>query len=108
VAQFVRKSHPSRAVALRVNRLLRKQGSTFNYDGYTAVHMFRTAMQRGGFTRAAINRALEHRLRGFVGPGGRYYYSPVNHSGLQTSSMVVSRIQRCRMVPIKGQPLVAK
>ena len=108
VAQFVRKSHPSRAVALRVNRLLRKQGSTFNYDGYTAVHMFRTAMQRGGFTRAAINRALEHRLRGFVGPGGRYYYSPVNHSGLQTSSMVVSRIQRCRMVPIKGQPLVRK
>jgi branched-chain amino acid transport system substrate-binding protein len=105
VAQFVRRNHPSRAVALRVNRLLRKQGSTFNYDGYTAVHMFRTAMLRGGFSRAGINSALENRLKGFVGPGGRYYYSRVNHSGLQTSSMVVSRIARCRMVPLRGQPL---
>ena len=104
VAQYVRRSHPSRAVALRVNRLLRKQGSTFNYDGYTAVHMFRTAMLRGGFSRAGINSALENRMRGFVGPGGRYYYSRVNHSGLQTSSMVISRIQRCRMVPLRGQP----
>jgi hypothetical protein len=106
VAQHVRRSHPSRAVALRVNRLLRKQASTFNYDGYTAVHMFRTAMLRRGFTRAAINTALETRLKGFVGPGGRYYYSRVNHSGLQTSSMVVSRVTRCRMVPLRGQPLV--
>jgi hypothetical protein len=101
----VRRSHPSRAVALRVNRLLKKQASTFNYDGYTAVHMFRTAMLRGGFTRAGINAALESRLRGFVGPGGRYYYSRVNHSGLQTTSMVISRITRCKMVPLKGQTL---
>src|ERR671915_2378597 len=92
VAQFVRRNHPSRAIALRVNRLIRKQGSTFNYDGYTAVRMFKTAMERGGFTRSAINRALETRLRGFAGPGGQYFYSPINHSGLGLPSMVVSEI----------------
>jgi branched-chain amino acid transport system substrate-binding protein len=105
VAQGVRRDHPSRALALRVNRLLRKQGSTFNYDGYTAVRMFKTAMERGGFTRAGINGALENRMRGFVGPGGRYYYTRVNHSGLQLPSMVVSEIRNCRMVPVFGQPL---
>jgi branched-chain amino acid transport system substrate-binding protein len=106
VAQFLPRSNPSRPIALRLNRLLRKQGSTFNYDGYTAVHMFRTAMLRGGFNREAINRALEGRMRGFVGPGGRYNYSRVNHSGLGVNSMVVSQIRNCKMVPVKGQKVL--
>jgi branched-chain amino acid transport system substrate-binding protein len=103
VAKYLPRRNPSRAIALRLDRLLRKQGSTFNYDGYTAVYMFRTAMQRGGFTRDAINTALERRMRGFVGPGGRYYYSPVNHSGLGVQSMVVSQIRNCNLVPVPGQ-----
>jgi branched-chain amino acid transport system substrate-binding protein len=106
VAQFLPKTHPSRAVALRVNRLIRKQGSTFNYDGYTAVQMFRTAMLKGSFNRDAINRALESRMRGFVGPGGRYNYSRVNHSGLGVNSMVVSQVRNCKMVPVKGQKVL--
>jgi len=106
VARYVRRSHPSRAIALRVDRLLRKQGSTFNYDGYTAIRMFREAMLKGGFTRERINTALERRMRGFAGPGGLYFYSRVNHSGLQTRSMVVSAIRNCRMVPVRGQPIL--
>ena len=106
VARYVRRNHPSRAIALRVDRLLRKQGSTFNYDGYTAIRMFREAMLRGGFTRERINTALETRMRGFAGPGGVYFYSRVNHSGLQTKSMVVSAIRNCRMIPLPGQPIL--
>jgi branched-chain amino acid transport system substrate-binding protein len=106
VAQFLPRSNPSRPIALRLNRLIRKQGSTFNYDGYTAVNMFRTAMLRGGFNREAINRALESRMRGFVGPGGRYNYSRVNHSGLGVNSMVVSQVRNCKMVPVKGQKVL--
>jgi branched-chain amino acid transport system substrate-binding protein len=106
VARYVRRNHPSRAIALRVDRLLRKQGSTFNYDGYTAIRMFREAMRRGGFNRERINTALEARMRGFAGPGGVYFYSRVNHSGLQTRSMVVSAIRNCRMVPVPGQPIL--
>jgi branched-chain amino acid transport system substrate-binding protein len=102
VAKFLPRRNPSRAIALRVDRALRKQGSTFNYDGYTGVMMFRAAMLRGGISRTAINSALENRMRGWVGPGGRYYYSSRNHSGLGLKSMVVSKIQRCRMVPIEN------
>ena len=99
VAKFLPKRNPSRAIALKVDKALRKQGSTFNYDGYTAVRMFRSAMLNGGFSRDRINDALENKLRGFVGPGGRYYYSDRNHSGLGLKSMVVSRIAKCKMVP---------
>jgi branched-chain amino acid transport system substrate-binding protein len=102
VAKFLPKRNPSRAIALKVDRGLRKQGSTFNYDGYTGVMMFRAGMLRGGFDRDAINSALETKMRGWVGPGGRYYYSAQNHSGLGLRSMVVSRIARCRMVPIEN------
>lgn len=108
VAQSIRKEHPSRAIALRLNRLLRKQGSTFNYDGYTAVWMFKTAMERGGFTRSGVNRTLETRMKGFAGPGGLYSYSAVNHSGLGLPSMVVSEIRNCKMVPVAGQALPKK
>jgi branched-chain amino acid transport system substrate-binding protein len=99
VAKFLPKKNPSRAIALKVDKALKKQGSTFNYDGYTAVRMFRSAMLNGGFSPDAINNALENKLRGFVGPGGRYYYSDKNHSGLGLKSMVVSRIANCKMVP---------
>jgi branched-chain amino acid transport system substrate-binding protein len=102
VARFLPRRNPSRAIALKVDRALRKQGSTFNYDGYTGVMMFRAAMLRGGFSRGAINTALENRMSGYVGPGGRYYYSRQNHSGLGLRSMVVSRIARCRMVPVEN------
>jgi branched-chain amino acid transport system substrate-binding protein len=102
VAKFLPKRNPSRAIALKVDRALRKGGSTFNYDGYTGVMMFRAAMLKSGFSRTAINNALESRMSGFVGPGGRYYYTKENHSGLGLRSMVVSKIARCKMVPVEN------
>ena len=102
VAKYLPRRNPSRPLALRVDRGLGKQASTFNYDGYTAVRMFRTAMLRGGFSRDGINNALETKMRGFVGPGGRYYYSAQNHSGLGLKSMVVSKIAKCKMVPVQN------
>jgi branched-chain amino acid transport system substrate-binding protein len=108
VAQFLPKSNKSRAIALRVNRLIKGQGSTFSYDGYTAVQMFKRAMMKGGFSRDGINGALEGKMKGFIGPGGTYFYSPVNHSGLKVRSMVVSQVKNCKMVPVKGQNLRAK
>ncbi len=103
VAKFLPESNPSRPIGLKLDKLLGHPGSTFNYDGYTAIQMFKQAMTVGGFTRDAINTALETKMRGFVGPGGRYYYSPVNHSGLGLKSMVVSEIKNCKLEAVKGQ-----
>jgi branched-chain amino acid transport system substrate-binding protein len=108
VYKFLPKNHAARSQAAQVEKLLKHEPSTFNYDGYTAVMMFRTAMQKGGFTREGINRALEARMKGFVGPGGKYYYSSVNHAGLQVASMIVSRIANCKMQAIFGAAIGKK
>ena len=103
VDNYLPKTNPSRPLAINLDKLLKKHGSTFNYDGYTAPYMFKRAIEIGGFNRSAINNALENRMKGFVGPGGRYYYSPLNHSGLGVKSMVVSQIRNCGLVPVSGQ-----
>jgi branched-chain amino acid transport system substrate-binding protein len=108
IARFLPKSVRARAIALRVDRLIGHAGSTFNYDGYTAVQLFKAAMLRGGFARGSINSALERKLKGFVGPGGTYNYGPLNHFGLGVRSMVVSQVRNCRMVPVSGQNLKRK
>lgn len=103
VDNYLPKANKSRPLAINLDKLLKKHGSTFNYDGYTAPYMYKRAIELGGFTRAGVNTALETRMKGFVGPGGRYYYSPLNHSGLGVKSMVVSQIKNCGLVPIAGQ-----
>ncbi len=108
VAKFLPNSNPSKAVALKVGRLLGGSPSTFAFDGYTGLYLFRRAMIAGGFSREAINTALERRLRGFVGPAGTYNYSPVNHAGLSLKTMAVSEIRNCALVPVPGQNLTGK
>jgi branched-chain amino acid transport system substrate-binding protein len=106
VASFLPRANPSRPVALRVNTLLKKSASTFNFDGYTAVYMYKRAIEVGGFTRDGINGALQGKMKGFVGPGGRYYYSELNHSGLGLKSMAVSEVANCRLRPVPGQAVL--
>jgi len=108
VYKFLPKSNPSRAEAAKVTKLLGHAPSTFNLDGYTGVSMFKTAMIKGGFSREGINTALEKKMRGFVGPGGKYFYSSVNHAGLQVASMIVSRLGACQMQPVFGAAIGKK
>lgn len=105
VYPFLPKSNPSKAEAAKTVKLLGHSASTFHYDGYTAVQLYKRAMEIGGFTRDGINNALERKMRGFVGPGGRYYYSPVNHAGLQVGSMVISQIGGCELRALSGPAL---
>lgn len=103
VAKFLPASNPSRPLALDLDNLLGHTGSTFNFDGDTAVQMFKQAMTIGGFTRSGINTALQQKMAGFVGPGGVYHYTATNHTGLFLRSMVVSKIVKCQLVPVQGQ-----
>lgn len=108
VAKYLPKSNRSRPLALQVDALLNNNSSTFAYDGFVSIFMYKAAMERGGFTREGINNAIENKLKGFVGPGGRYFYGPLNHFGLGLKDMVISQIKDCAMFPISGTPLKAK
>jgi branched-chain amino acid transport system substrate-binding protein len=96
VWQQLPKNHPSRPLAQLVERLVGHPISVFNVDASTAFFALRGAMERGGFTRAAINTALETKLRRYPTPGGRIYLGPRNHSAIQMDSMWAGRIVSCK------------
>ena len=77
------RTNPNRAPAALVEQVVKHPISVFNVDASTALYAFKAAMERGGFSRAAINTALETKIRGLPTPGGRLYFSPTNHSGIQ-------------------------
>ena len=90
------RTHPSRAQAQLVQRLVGKPISVFHVDASTSLFALKAAMERGGFNRDGINTALETKLRGLHTPGGRIYFGPRNHSGVQMDSMWAGRIVECK------------
>lgn len=90
------KTNPARARAQLVERLVGHPISVFNVDASTALFAFKAAMERGRFTREGINNALETKLKGLPTPGGRLYFGPGNHSGIQMGSMWAGRIASCK------------
>jgi branched-chain amino acid transport system substrate-binding protein len=88
--------NPARARAQLTQRVIGKPLSVFHVDAATSLFALKAAMERGGFTREGINTALETKLRGLPTPGGRLFFSPRNHSGVQMDSMWAGRIVNCK------------
>jgi branched-chain amino acid transport system substrate-binding protein len=103
VARYLPDSNPSKAVTLRLDRVLGDNANVFSYGGWTGVMMLAEAMRRDGATRRAINRELERMV--FVGPEGVHRFSRLKHAGLSSRSLVVSTIRNCQLVPLPGQDL---
>jgi branched-chain amino acid transport system substrate-binding protein len=102
VWRFLPKSNPSRPLAQLVERLVKHPISVFNVDAATALFAFKAAMERGGFSRSAINTALVTKMRGMPTPGGRLYFGPRNHSAIQLPSMWAGQITTCKPRPLWG------
>ena len=96
------RTHPSRPLAQLVERLVRHPISVFNVDASTALFTLKAAIERGGFTREAINTALETKLRRLPTPGGRIFLGPRNHSAIQMDSMWAGNIAACKPRAVFG------
>jgi branched-chain amino acid transport system substrate-binding protein len=90
------RGNPARARAQLTQRVIGKPLSVFHVDAATSLFALKAAMERGGFTRDGINTALETKLRGLPTPGGRLFFGPRNHSGVQMDSMWAGRIVQCK------------
>jgi branched-chain amino acid transport system substrate-binding protein len=97
------KTNPSRALSQLVEKLVGHPISVFNVDASTALYALKAAVERGGFTRAGINTALETKVRKLATPGGRLYFGPKNHSAIQMESMWAGRITACKPVAVFGK-----
>ena len=96
------RTHPSRPLAQLVERLVRHPISVFNVDASTALFTLKAAIERGGFTREAINTSLETKVRRLPTPGGRIYLGPRNHSAIQMDSMWAGNIASCKPRAVFG------
>jgi branched-chain amino acid transport system substrate-binding protein len=96
------KSNPARAQAQLLQKMIKRDVSNFDVDAATALWTFKAAIERGGTSRAAINDAIETKLKKFVTPGGRLAFSKINHTGLQLDAMWAGKIQNCQPKPTFG------
>jgi branched-chain amino acid transport system substrate-binding protein len=108
VWQQLRKDHPVRKQAAFLQGLLKHQVSTFNLDASTAMYAFKTAMERGGFTREAINTAMQTKLGGVATPQGKLRYSQKNHSAVTLESMFLAQFSNCQPKVISGAAFTKK
>jgi branched-chain amino acid transport system substrate-binding protein len=108
VWQYLPKRHPVRKPAALLQRLVKHPLSNFDVDAASSLYAFRAAMLKGGFSREAINNALQTKLKGLVTPGGRLRLSRANHTGLQLESMWAGTISKCKPKPLWGQAFTKK
>ena len=93
---------PVRTQAALLQKMLGRPVSNFDADTAVALWAFKAAIEKGGFTRSAINTALETKISGLVTPGGRIRLSKTNHQGVQLPSMWAGKIQSCKAKPLFG------
>jgi branched-chain amino acid transport system substrate-binding protein len=96
------KSNPARAQGQLLQKMVKREVSNFDVDAATALWTFKAAIERGGTTRAAINTAIETKLKKFVTPGGRLGFSKINHTGLQLDAMWAGKVAGCQPKPTFG------
>ena len=101
-------TNPAKPLAQLVERLVGHPISVFNVDASTSMFAYKAAMERGGFTRQAINTALETKLRRHPTPGGRLFLGPRNHSAIQMDSMWAGRIASCKPRALFGKAFEKK
>lgn len=103
VADQLPASNPSKELGVKANKLLGKDANQFSYDGYTGVLFLANAMKDGGVSRDGIAKALGSAT--YTGPEGVYHYSSDNHAGIGVDSMVIEKVQDCKLKVVPGQNL---
>ena len=97
VADQLPKNDPQKKALLNyVNKYKEKykvEGDHFGGHAYDAVMLIKNAMEKGGFTPAAIHDQLE-KTKKFAGIGGTFSYSAQNHAGLTSDAFVLVKIEK--------------
>ena len=95
VADQLPKSDPQKKALMNyVNKYkenYKVEGDHFGGHAYDAVLLLKSAMERGGFSPAAIRDQLE-KTKKFAGIGGTFTYSPQDHAGLTSEAFVLVQV----------------
>jgi branched-chain amino acid transport system substrate-binding protein len=108
VWKYLPRTHAVRKQAALVESLVKHPLSNFDVDAASSMYAFKAAMEKGGFSRGAINNALETKVYGHVTPGGWLRLTKRNHTGLQLESMWAGTIENCKPKPAWGPAFTKK
>ncbi|KUG22530.1 branched-chain amino acid abc transporter, amino acid-binding protein [hydrocarbon metagenome] len=97
VADQLPKSDPQKKALMNyVNEYQKNykvEGDHFGGHAFDAIMLLKGAMERGGFSPAAIRDQLE-KTKKFAGIGGTFTYSPQDHAGLTVDAFVLVKIEK--------------
>lgn len=69
------------------------EGDHFGGHAYDAIMLIKNAMEKGGFSPAAIRDQLE-RTKKFAGIGGTFSFSAQDHAGLTSDAFVLVKVEK--------------
>jgi branched-chain amino acid transport system substrate-binding protein len=98
VADVLPKSNPQKALLVKYAKdytsTYKEQPSTFGGHAYDAYTILLKAIEQAKSTdKEAVRTAIEH-LRGFVGTGGIFNFSPTDHNGLNVDAFEMLTVKQ--------------
>ncbi|RMG71565.1 MAG: branched-chain amino acid ABC transporter substrate-binding protein, partial [Nitrospirae bacterium] len=104
VAESLPDSDPQKPVLIKYKRdyesRFHEEASTFGGHAYDALMILVKAIEKAGFDREAVRDAIEN-MKGFVGTGGVFNFSPKDHNGLDINSFVMLTVKNGKFTLLK-------
>ncbi|HHN65729.1 MAG TPA: ABC transporter substrate-binding protein [Nitrospirae bacterium] len=101
VAEELPDNHPQKPVLLKYKRdyeaRYKEEVSTFGGHAYDALMILVEAIKKAGTDREKVRDAIEN-LKGFVGTGGIFNFSPKDHNGLDIDSFEMLTVRNGKFV----------
>jgi branched-chain amino acid transport system substrate-binding protein len=94
-------THPQKAVLAKYKKdyesRFKDEVSTFGGHAYDALMILKIALEKAGPDRGKIRSAIEN-VKGFVGTGGIFNYSPEDHNGLKKDAFEMMMVKKGKFV----------
>ncbi|PWB60585.1 MAG: branched-chain amino acid ABC transporter substrate-binding protein [Deltaproteobacteria bacterium] len=105
VADVLPKNHPQKAVLVKYKKdyesRYKEEASTFGGHAYDAFIILEKGIEKANSTdKAAVRSAIEQ-LKGVVGTGGTFYFSPSDHNGLNVDAFEMLTVSKGKFAILK-------
>ncbi len=106
VADMLPDNHPQKPVLIKYKRdyesRYHEEASTFGGHAYDAFMILVNAIKKAGFDKEKVRDAIEN-MKGFVGTGGIFNFSPQDHNGLDIDSFEMLTVKNGKFVLLENK-----
>jgi len=105
IADELPDDHPQKPVLVKYKNdyesRFKEPASTFGGHAYDAFKILCRAIEQAGTDREKVRNAIEN-MKGFVGTGGIFNFSPADHNGLGIDSFAMLTVKNGKFVPLEN------